>query len=289
MVEMAVQKDGSYTMGFAGDTFNTAWYAQQLARDDIEVAYLTVVGDDSASRKMVDFISASGITPEIGTEHGRSVGLYMIALNNGEREFTYWRDASAARKLAGYLRPVDAARDDTMIVFSGITLAILEEADRGHFLNALRAARARGAQIAFDPNYRPRLWTTEQTARHWIMQAAALADYVLPSFDDEKRLFGDKDPLACAQRYVAAGVSVVAIKNGADPVLVWQDATSVSVAAQTPEEIIDTTAAGDSFNAAFLVGVLAGEPLVQAAQHGCKLAAQVVSRRGALIPVRFQH
>ncbi|MEC8581608.1 MAG: PfkB family carbohydrate kinase, partial [Pseudomonadota bacterium] len=96
MVEMAPTGDGHYAMGFAGDTFNTAWYLRKLAGDDLNVSYFSAVGDDAASAQMTAFMQDAGVTPELRVIPGASVGLYMISLKDGERSFSYWRSASAA-------------------------------------------------------------------------------------------------------------------------------------------------------------------------------------------------
>ena len=75
MIEMAPKGDDLFGMGFAGDTFNTAWYMQQINQRSLDVAYVSAVGDDVASKRMTDFMTASGITPMLKVRAGRSVGL----------------------------------------------------------------------------------------------------------------------------------------------------------------------------------------------------------------------
>jgi len=100
MIEMSVAGDGLYRMGFAGDTFNTAWYLRRLLPPGVEVAYLSAVGDDAPSRRMEGFMRDAGLVPELAVREGGAVGLYMISLKDGERSFSYWRANSAARSLA---------------------------------------------------------------------------------------------------------------------------------------------------------------------------------------------
>ncbi|MEO0913898.1 MAG: PfkB family carbohydrate kinase, partial [Pseudomonadota bacterium] len=108
---------------------------------------------------------------------GGTVGLYLISLENGERSFSYWRSQSAARQLAEDPVALEKAMGEAeLIYFSGITLAILDAASREVFLSALRAARAGGKTIAFDPNLRPRLWPSEAEMREAVMQGAAVSD-----------------------------------------------------------------------------------------------------------------
>lgn len=286
MVELAPQPGGLYAMGFAGDTFNTAWYARRCLPDAWHVAYLSAVGQDAVSDAMTGFMRGEGIdTAPVARLTDRTVGLYLISLQNGERSFSYWRGQSAARllavdpdRLAGALRGVRVA------YLSGITLAILDPPDRARLLSALSAARAGGTVVAFDPNLRPRLWPDAPAMCAAIMQGAAVADIVLPSHEDEATHFGDADPAATAARYAGAGAGLVVVKNGADQMLALSKGGPVRLTPPPVAEVVDTTAAGDSFNAAFLAAWLGGAGLTDAMAQGAALAGRVIGARGALVP-----
>lgn len=112
MIELAPTPADTFSMGFAGDTFNTAWYARRIAGPEIEVAYLSAVGDDEPSGRMTQFMSDAGVKPELTVRTGASVGLYMISLKDGERSFSYWRSASAARSLADDLTTLPCETGD---------------------------------------------------------------------------------------------------------------------------------------------------------------------------------
>jgi 2-dehydro-3-deoxygluconokinase len=285
MVEMAPAGDSRYAMGFAGDTFNTAWYARRVLPAEVEVAYLTGVGTDETSRRMVEFIGDAGIIPETVTIEGRTVGLYLISLKDGERSFSYWRDTSAARLLARGLGPLPrVSGPGDMAYFSGITLAILPAEDRETLIGRLAEAREAGVTVAFDPNLRPRLWSGGDEMREWVMRGAAVADIALPSFDDEAGHFGDGSPGATADRYRGAGVATVIVKNGAGTMLgVGPDGARAEVTPEPVAEVVDSTAAGDSFNAAALAALRAGGSLEEAMTAGARLAGRVVGHRGALV------
>ena len=284
MVEMSPQNSGDYALNFAGDTFNTAWYLRKMASADVEVAYLSGAGNDVLSKRFTDFIQASGIIPEIGVVPDRTLGLYMISLENGERSFQYWRSASAARCLAQHLDPLAALSKGDMAYFSGITMAILSDDDREILLSALSKAREAGVNVVFDTNLRPRLWKDLDEMTQWVMRAAAAADMTLPSFDDEAEFFGDADKQATMARYHEAGVKQVIVKDGPNPVLFIDEAGKEAEYAPTLNSSpVDTTAAGDSFNAGFLSAYLAGEKMEAAIKAGCDLSYQVVSQRGALV------
>lgn len=285
MIELSPTPAGDYAMNFAGDTFNTAWYARKLASKDLDVIFLSAIGDDTPSQQMADFMAASGVLPDLAVRPGGHVGLYMVTLTNGERSFSYWRDTSAAKSLADDLDHLPGLAPGDMVFFSGITMAILPEAGRVRLLKVLKAAREQGVSIAFDPNLRPRLWPSSQEMCHWITEAAQCADIALPSFDDEATYFGDANQRATAQRYRDAGARLVVTKDGGDPVLILDGNEEDTVQPPPVAHLIDSTAAGDSFNAGFLVVYGTGASPTAAARRGCDLAAQVVTKRGALVDI----
>ncbi len=273
-------------MGFAGDTFNTAWYLAQISTM-ADVAYFTAVGGDDLSREMQEFMRASNISDaHVQVVPNKTVGLYRIHVKEGERSFTYWREASAARELAANKHALDAAFDEAnLIYFSGITLAILAEAPRDTLLRALETARAKGKVIAFDPNLRPHLWQTVEEMTSKVTLAARLADLIFPSFEDEAVWFGDNDPKATLDRYAELGVPHVVVKNGDNPVIFQSGANRTEVRV-TPIGIPeDTTAAGDSFNAGVLNGLIERRDLHTSIREGCVLAGRVVQQSGALVDV----
>jgi len=166
MGEVSPKGDDLFAMGYGGDTVNTAWYMQQIGGGDVDVIYYSAVGDDAVSRSMTDFIAASGITPMMQIRPNRSVGLYMVSLQDGERSFSYWRSAAAARTLADDLDDLPLGAGD-LAYFSGITLAILPDAGKERLLGTLSACKNRGATVVFATNLRPKPWDIPRPRRHW--------------------------------------------------------------------------------------------------------------------------
>lgn len=287
MVELARGDDGRFSLAYGGDTFNTAVY---LARSGISVGYATALGDDAYSQRIVDFAAAEGVATElIVRAPGRMPGLYLIETDDkGERQFAYWRDTSPARdlfELPQWSAVAEGLLGAGMIYFSGITLSLYSNAGIGRFLAVLEIARQRGVKVALDTNYRPRGWAGDVgRARTVFGEAFKRVDIVLPSFDDEALLWGDASPDASVDRLQAFGIREIVVKNGAKDALIAADREREWVPVPKVVEPVDTTAAGDSFNAAYLAARLSGSAPDAAAAAAHQLASEVVLHRGAIAP-----
>ncbi|MEA2936265.1 MAG: 2-dehydro-3-deoxygluconokinase [Variibacter sp.] len=287
MVELARGDDGRFSLAFGGDTFNTAVY---LARAGVSVAYATALGDDAYSNRIVDFAAAEGVSTDLILRvPGRMPGLYLIETDDkGERHFAYWRSHSPARELfelPQWSSVAEAMLTASMIYVSGITLSLYSNAGVGRFLAVLEMARERGAKIVLDTNYRPRGWGGDATrARTVFSEALKRADIVLPSFDDEALLWGDASPDATVDRLQAFGIREVVVKNGSKDALIAAEREREWVPVPRVVEPVDTTAAGDSFNAGYLAARLSGAGPEQAATAAHELASEVVQHRGAIAP-----
>ncbi|WP_062562700.1 sugar kinase [Paracoccus aminovorans] len=278
-----------WRLGIAGDTLNTAWYVRRLLPESWQVAYCSRVGRGEFSQRMIDFLATEGIdASHVSRDPTREIALYAISLKDGERSFSYWRDTSAAKRLADDPAALaEAMRDADIAYFSGITLGILPEAGRTALLHALAAARKDGTQVVFDPNLRPRLWPDATTMRREIEAAAGIADLVLPSFDDERDFFADVDPQATVARYLAHGAGQVLVKAGGGPVH-YGGREGAGVIDGLPREVpVDTTSAGDSFNAGYLAARLVGVDIPEAIRRAHDLSRKVIRQRGALVREAF--
>lgn len=286
MLELSGQAGSLWRMGHAGDTFNTLWTLRALAGSERDVDYVSAFGDDPFSDGQIAFFKDHGIgIAESPVIPGARPGLYAITLTGAERSFTYWRGDAAARQLARDPAALTKSLEGRELVyFSGITLAILEPAARATLLKAVAEARAHGTHVAFDPNYRPRLWPDVATARAAIDEALATVDIALPTFPDEQALYGDASPDDTASRIERAGVGEIVVKNGEAAAFIAHYGDRKSSPAAHVATPVDTTGAGDSFNGAYLAARLAGDVPAEAAARAHRVAAAVIQVRGALAP-----
>ncbi|TDV67537.1 sugar kinase [Pseudomonas sp. LP_7_YM] len=289
MIELQQHANGALRQSYGGDTLNTAVYLSRLLGSASQVDYVTALGDDSFS----DAMCASWAEEGIGLSHvqrlpGRLPGLYCIQTDaNGERRFLYWRNEAAVRECftTPSAEPILAALPEyDVLYFSGITLAVLGEVGRARLLSSLGDARDRGARVVFDNNYRPRLWRSVDQARQAYRAVMHEVDVALLTEDDELALFGYADAEQIMTAYRDLGIAEVVIKRGAQSCLVCADNQRYEVAAQPVHKVIDTTAAGDSFSAAYLAWRLRGGSPEDAAAAGHRLASLVIQHPGALIP-----
>ncbi|MDJ0894369.1 MAG: sugar kinase [Alphaproteobacteria bacterium] len=290
MIELQELGPGHLHQTFGGDTLNTSVYLARLLEDrGVQVDYATALGDDPFSDQMLAGWRAEGVgTDLVARLPGRLPGLYWIKIDaHGERTFYYWRRQAAARELftASEARALtDRLAGYDLIYVSGISLSILPDAGRKRLIDILGRVRAAGARVAFDSNYRPRNWSGVEETRRWYALVLDQTDIALPTFDDEASLYGDRDPEETAERVHEFGVAEVVVKCDRDPCVVsWPDGRT-RVPAETVARVVDTTAAGDSFNAGYLAARVIGKAPDAAAQSGHALAAEVVQHKGAIAP-----
>ncbi len=280
MLELSQAADG-WQLGHGGDTVNMAIH---LARSGHNVAYLTALGSDPFSDELRNRWRAEGIdTSLVLTDPTKNPGLYAIRTDNaGERSFFYWRENSAARGLftaQGIEAALKEAEVADLLAYSLISLAILPPEARQALFALCARVRARGGKVAFDGNYRPRLWPDVATAIDARDQAIACADIGLPTLDDETLLSGETSADAVAAHWQRCGADEVIVKLGAQGCRL-PDGTLLP----PPERLspVDTSGAGDAFNAGYLDARTKGAIPSAAALQGHILAGWTIMRRGAI-------
>ena len=287
MVELARGTDGRFAIACGGDTFNTAIY---LARAGAEVAFATALGQDPYSESIAALAAAENISCDlILRAPGRLPGLTLIDHDpNGAHRLFHWRDGAPVRdlfELPDWARIAEAMLGARMIYFSGITLSLFSNTGIGRFLAVLELARKAGVRVAFDGNFRPHGWRGDVgRARTVFIETLKRVDVALPAFDDEAILWGDPSPESTVERLQAFGIAEVVVKNGPNSALVAADTVHEHVPVPEMVDPIDTTAAGDGFNAGYLAARLNGAGPLDAATAAHRLAGEVIRHRGAIIP-----
>jgi 2-dehydro-3-deoxygluconokinase len=284
MVELKQAEGGLFSRGYGGDTLNTAVY---LARLGVGADYITALGDDTLSDEMIAGWAAEGVgTSRVTRLPGKLPGIYMIQTDDrGERRFFHWRDSAAARSLmdlAETAEILNSLASYEIVYLSAITLSLYNGDGRARLFAGLKRARQAGARFAFDTNFRARGWPDLNIARAVFQEAFAAADIVLASTEDLLPLYpGETNENLLAR---IPGAEIV-LKLSEPASILRLDGVMHQVRAEpVTKPVIDTTAAGDSFAAAYIAARLAGADPVAAARAGHHLAGVVVCHPGAIIP-----
>ena len=286
MLELRTDSNNCLVKSFAGDTYNTAVYAKRYF-PEADINYLTAVGKDSFSEEMLRVLQEEGVNPQyVQTSENKQIGIYSISTDgHGERSFSYWREGSAATQLMQIL-DVEKLTKNTfdMVYFSGISLAIYSDSDKQKLIDLIQLLKDKGAKVAFDPNYRPKMWKSNNHAIEWLEKAYACSDIVLPGLEDHEDLLG-QNTLDAVHSYINHfEVAEQVIKCGSEGVYTYDDKNQQHHLPFTPaKKQIDSTSAGDSFAGTYLAARLKGENIQSSMESAAAVASIVVQHHGAII------
>lgn len=288
MVEFSPLAVGEFKQAFAGDVYNTAVYLKRLLADSTHVSLLTAVGQDLLSQQMLQALEQENINSEFVEQlHFQQIGAYLIQTSDeGERSFVYWRDTSAAKSTLSSLSEAGKTKlilQTNIFYFSGISLAILSPIDRQLFWQLLGQLKSAGVQIVFDSNYRPKLWQSIEEAKSQFEQAFRYANVVFPGVEDFELLYGIDSFDAIKKHLAPLEIDEVIIKNGAHGMMCIAKGESSFIPVSVVKNVVDTTSAGDSFNAGYLAAKILGGSLTAAVEYGAKVAAIVIQHQGAIV------
>lgn len=276
---------GGNGLRFGGDTLNTAVH---MARRGCDVAFVTAVGVDPISDALVAAWRAEGIdTSHVHRHPDRSPGIYAIHLDEqGERSFLYWRDRSAAREMfdmPGMAESLNRAGECDLVYFSLITLAIIGDDGREQLLNLAHERKGAGRHVAYDSNFRPALWPDLGLAREVSTNAMHSATIGLPTDVDERELHGTvHSEVEIANRWVEAGCGEVIVKAGERGCVTRSGLQPCRYYPASCVEVVDSSGAGDAFNAGFLASRMSGTDASDAIAAGQALAAETIGHHGAI-------
>jgi fructokinase len=164
-------------------------------------------------------------------------------------------------------------------VIHASTFALSREPCRSAVEKVFQLAQRHGKIISLDPNYSPQVWPDYPEAVDVLRRMLGYTTITKPSLDDATRIFGrDKTPEEYIELFHSMGPGVVVLTMGARGVLLSEEGRITHIPAR-PIEVVDATAAGDSFWAGFLVALLDGNSLRRCALF----AREIVERKLATV------
>lgn len=280
LLEFNQQPDDRYLPGHGGDTSNCAIAA---ARQGASVGYVTRIGADAFGDSFLDLWAAEHVdTGRVERDPAAHTGIYFVTHGADGHQFSYFRAGSAASQMTPASLPLDYIRGAKILHVSGISQAISDTAADAVFA-AIEAARGAGVRVSYDTNLRLNLWPIDR-ARAVTHAAMAHCQIALPGLDDAALLTGRDDPDAIADFYLDLGADIVALTLGARGTLVAtvNERRRIGGRRVTP---VDATAAGDTFDGAFLAELVAGRDAFEAARYANAAAALSTQGYGAVAPM----
>ena len=215
--------------------------------------------------------------------------LAFVALKpSGEREFSFARKPGADTQLR--VDELDREMLEHTRVFHTGSLSLTQEPARSATYEAIDIAKAAGAVISYDPNYRASLWSSREEAIRFMRSLIVTADIMKVSDEELPLLTGETDPAKAADALLDQGVKIVAITLGSEGAYVRVGKDSALVPGFRAKAV-DTTGAGDSFFGGFLYRFLStGKALREVtisdaadyARFGNATASLCVERRGGI-------
>ncbi len=234
--------EASLTIGGSGAIFACA-----AARLGLSTSFIGVVGDDVFGRFMLEALAGHGVDTEACVvDRDRPTGLSVILSRGDDRAILTAPGTIPA--LRGDLVDRDLLRSAGHLHVSSYFLQTELGPDLPKLFDEGRAA---GATTSIDPNWDP--------AEEWdggLLFLLPLTDYFFPNSAEARLITGVEDIDVAAEALAARG-PVVAVKFGQGGGLVFSGGDVHRLEA-VPVEVVDTTGAGDSFDAGFLAGRLRG-------------------------------
>lgn len=277
MVEFAELENGLYLQSYAGDTLNTLFYASRLG---LRTGYVSGIGDDPYSQGIIEALDRDGIERiHVKQVKGSSNGTYFVLDNQGRKDYHFLRKYSAATRMLEVLEVKDLAEYINSSCWLHLSLTSIGiQQDKEQFFDLLGSIE--GVNISFDANYRASVWRDAEDARIYYERMLPLATVLFVTDTDHQALYGETDFVDAIKRYQSFGVPRFAYRMGEKgSVLFDGKATMIPIC---EANVLDTTGAGDSFNAGFLYSLRNGRSFAECGKFATACAATAIEERGGM-------
>lgn len=259
-----------------------------------KTAFIGKVGDDFFGKQLRDAITEVGIDASYLLKDEVHTTLALVHNRpDGDRDFSFYRNPGADMMLTKDEIPEELIKNSKIFHFG--TLSMTHEGVREATKKALDVAKKAGVMISFDPNLRPPLWDSLETAREQVLYGLGFCDVLKISDNEIEWLTGENDYTAGVEwirkRYI---IPLILVSMGRDGSRAYYDGGSskkimVEEKAFLHENTVDTTGAGDTFFGCILhylcrydISELNETLLAEMLRFANAAASIVTTRKGAL-------
>ncbi len=287
LIDFTPQPNGSYIPNVGGAPYNVA---ACVAKFGINSSFVGKAGKDDFGKMLITAADSFGVnTKHLITDSDKITSHAFVTLDgSGDRDFVFCRSADIA------LSPDEITEELTACdVFHFGSLSLTDEPARAATYKALNAAKAKGAIISFDPNYRAPLWKNES---EFVKECKAVLDIVdvLKLSEEEARLLAPSETALKSFEMLAESklAFMTCGENGAYYALNGEIGHVPTVRANT----VDTTGAGDVFFSTVIAQIIKNDaPLnnldLEAVKHftekACHYATKSTECYGAVPKFAF--
>lgn len=278
LVEFTRVEATTYEQSFAGDVFNTLFYASRMG---LKCNFMSCFGKDEFTDDFFSLSLNEGINVSTSKVlNDRNNGLYTVNKDrSGKPQYSFWRKNSAATRTLLELDTdtiIKNILDSEVFLLSFIPIAILDGNKK--LYDIIEEVRGK-TMIYCDMNIRRSLWNDPKEVRFWLGLFGGYVDIL--SLSREDHLFITHYPDSVLW-YQELGYKKIIFRDEGNPVKYYFDSETGEVPTHDTSKIIDSTGAGDAFNAGFLYGYLHDYSTINSVRIGNASAAVSLNGRGGM-------
>ncbi|MGC9779240.1 MAG: carbohydrate kinase [Candidatus Heimdallarchaeota archaeon] len=263
-----------------------------LARLGINTGFIGKVANDFFGDYLLNILKEEGVNVEfmVKAKSNERTTLAFVSLDqDSERDFLFYRKDAADMKLEPEEVNLEAVKKAQFLNFG--TVSLTDEPCRSATFKAIEECRKTKGKVCLDPNIRLDLWVDKNELRNMLDQALLSTDIFYPSTEELQFILDDEEideQKAVDEVFEKYPINIIALKKGNEGCLVKQRDGFFSAIPSFEVPVIDTTGAGDGFNAGFVFGLLDGKSLEEAGILGCAVGALAIQKKGAMtsLPTR---
>lgn len=265
-----------FSRHFGGSPANVLINMQRLKN---KTALIARIGKDPFGQFLTDILKKEALNLDcLQIDKENQTPVIFVNKSKNSPEWLAYRGADTNLEIK---QQIYNKISNSSVFFTG-SFMLAKKPAQTTILKAINYAFKENKLIAFDPNFRPQLWSDSEKGKKIIKKVLAKADIIKPSLDDAYYLYGPASPLNYLKKYHNAGAKIVILSLGEKGILLSDSKNEPLQIQAFSKKVVDVTGAGDSFWAGFLTGILKGFSIKKAAQIGNATAAFKIQAVGAL-------